>query len=168
MMETVKFLPVSQPAQVQTMCDLAARIWTEHYTPLLGEAQVAYMVEKFQSVPAVTRQIGKDGYEYFLMDLDGQTAGYMGVQPTGSKLFLSKLYIDAPFRGRKLARRALEFLEGVCKKREFSAIWLTVNRHNDGSIAAYQALGFETVRTQVTDIGSGYVMDDYIMEYGVD
>lgn len=166
-MEPVRFLPVTQSEQVQTMCEMAARIWTEHYTPIIGAAQVAYMVEQFQSVPAVTRQLEREGYEYFLMDSGGQTAGYLGIQPADGKLFLSKLYLDAPFRGKKLARRALEYLVNICKRRGLSVIWLTVNRHNDGSIAAYHALGFQTVRTQAADIGNGYVMDDYIMEYEV-
>jgi ribosomal protein S18 acetylase RimI-like enzyme len=43
-------------------------------------------------------------------------------------------------------------------------IWLTVNRYNDATIAVYEKKGFRTVRTQVADIGNGFVMDDYIME----
>lgn len=166
-MESVRFCAVTRPEQVQVMCDMAARIWTEHYTPIIGAAQVTYMVEQFQSVPAVTRQLEREGYEYFLMDSGGQTAGYLGIQPADGKLFLSKLYLDASFRGKKLARRALEFLVEMCRQQGLSVIWLTVNRHNDGSIAAYHALGFQTVRTQAADIGNGYVMDDYIMEYEV-
>lgn len=167
-MGTVRFLPATQPEQVQKMCDMAARIWQEHYTPIIGAAQVAYMVERFQSVSAVTRQMQCEGYEYFLIEYDGQTAGYMGIQPADGKLFLSKLYLDVSFRGKKLARRALEFLITICKERGLSAVWLTVNRYNDGSIAAYRALGFQTIRTAVADIGNGYVMDDYIMEYEVE
>jgi ribosomal protein S18 acetylase RimI-like enzyme len=42
-------------------------------------------------------------------------------------------------------------------------LWLTVNRHNTGSIAFYQHLGFKVSGTVVQDIGSGFVMDDYKM-----
>ena len=48
------------------------------------------------------------------------------------------------------------------------ALYLTVNRENAGSIAAYLAMGFRKVREQVTDIGEGYVMDDFIMEKAVE
>ena len=43
-------------------------------------------------------------------------------------------------------------------------IWLTVNRRNERAIGAYRRTGFREVRAQVTDIGGGYVMDDYVME----
>ena len=47
------------------------------------------------------------------------------------------------------------------------AIWLTVNKYNANTIAAYKKMGFETIGDGVTDIGSGYVMDDYFMECSV-
>ena len=166
-MEPVKFVAVTQQAQVHMVCELAARIWKEHYTPIIGGEQVDYMLETLQSVPAVTRQMEQEGYQYYLLETGGRTAGYVGIQPGGGKLFLSKLYVDKPFRGKKLARRALEFLEQYCREHGLSVIWLTVNRHNDDSIAAYHALGFQTVRQEVADIGHGYVMDDFIMEYEV-
>ena len=43
-------------------------------------------------------------------------------------------------------------------------IRLTVNKHNDNSIAAYKKMGFETIDSVKTDIGGGYYMDDFVME----
>ena len=40
---------------------------------------------------------------------------------------------------------------------------LTVNRNNK-SLSFYQKLGFKIIGEQNLDIGSGYFMDDYIME----
>ena len=115
-MEPVKFVAVTQQAQVHMVCELAARIWKEHYTPIIGGEQVDYMLETLQSVPAVTRQMEQEGYQYYLLETGGRTAGYVGIQPGGGKLFLSKLYVDKSFRGKKLARRALEFLEQYCRE----------------------------------------------------
>ena len=47
-------------------------------------------------------------------------------------------------------------------------IWLTVNKRNDDSIAIYKKFGMEIIRSEVTDIGSGYVMDDYVFGYHMD
>ena len=55
-------------------------------------------------------------------------------------------------------------MEGECRRRALKAIWLTVNRRNERAIGAYRRAGFREVRAQVTDIGGGYVMDDYVME----
>ena len=48
--------------------------------------------------------------------------------------------------------------------RNLDAMYLTVNKHNDIAIRAYEAKGFETIEAAETDIGEGFIMDDYIME----
>ena len=40
---------------------------------------------------------------------------------------------------------------------------ISVNKRNARAIAAYQRNGFVIADSVVTDIGSGFVMDDYIM-----
>ena len=55
-------------------------------------------------------------------------------------------------------------MEEYSLKNGKKAIWLTVNKYNDHTIDVYRHRGFQTVRSQVSDIGNGYVMDDYVME----
>jgi ribosomal protein S18 acetylase RimI-like enzyme len=55
-------------------------------------------------------------------------------------------------------------LEDLCRRDGLPKIWLTVNRNNSNSIKTYESLGFVKSRTQIADIGEGFVMDDYIME----
>ena len=52
--------------------------------------------------------------------------------------------------------------------RNLNKIWLSCYRFNESTLAVYEHLGFQKVRTEVTDIGQGYVMDDYILEYKVE
>ena len=40
-------------------------------------------------------------------------------------------------------------------------------KYNKNSLAVYRHLGFDTVDTQEADIGGGFIMDDYIMEYRI-
>jgi len=157
--------PVQTTEQIQEAANLAETIWTEHYTSLIGSAQVAYMIEKFQSVPAITDQI-KQGYRYYLMKCDGISVGYTAIlsQPMEKSLFLSKIYVEKSCRGRHSTSQTVAFLKEICRKEGLKKIWLTVNKGNHSSIAVYEHLGFSKVRAAVTDIGEGYVMDDYIME----
>lgn len=159
----VEFYPVKTDGNIEELCTLADGIWHEHFTPIIGGAQVEYMVEKFQSVPAVTEQL-RQGYEYFLLLLEGRAVGYTGIHAENGELFLSKLYLRKENRGKGYARQAMNFLEELCRQRGLSKIWLTVNRHNDNTIAAYKAMGLTIVREQKADIGGGFFMDDYIME----
>ena len=153
--------------QVREIADLAKVIWNEHFTPIIGKDQVDYMVEKFQSYPALKEQIS-EGYEYYQIVSGGEFCGYIGIHPgEDNRLFLSKLYLKKESRGHHLATGAFSFLKEICRERGYSAIWLTCNKHNDNSLGVYRHFGFEIIDTQEADIGGGFIMDDYIMEYKI-
>lgn len=146
------------------LAELASRVWNEYFPCILTEEQIDYMVEKFQSLPAMTDQVEHQGYEYYFLCDGGEPVGYMGIQPQEDKLFLSKLYLTKENRGKGYSSQAFSFLEEYSLKNGKKAIWLTVNKYNDHSIDVYRHRGFQTVRSQISDIGNGYVMDDYVME----
>ena len=153
--------------QVREIADLAKVIWNEHFTPIIGKDQVDYMVEKFQSYLALKEQLS-EGYEYYQIFSDGEFCGYTGIHPgEANRLFLSKLYLKKESRGHHLATGAFSFLKEICRERGYSAIWLTCNKHNDNSLGVYRHFGFEIIDTQEADIGGGFIMDDYIMEYKI-
>jgi ribosomal protein S18 acetylase RimI-like enzyme len=158
------FPNVETEEEVAYLAQLASEIWYEYFVSIISNEQIDYMVEKFQSVHAITDQIKNQGYEYYFMNVNGKTIGYLGIKQEEGKLFLSKLYIQKEHRGKGYASQAMEFLVEICKDRRLGIIWLTVNRYNDATIAVYEKKGFRTVRTQVADIGNGFVMDDNIME----
>ena len=60
-MNTVNIIPAKSDSEIHEIANLAEEIWHQHFTPIIGEAQVNYMVEKFQSYPALREQIGQDG-----------------------------------------------------------------------------------------------------------
>lgn len=143
---------------------LAKEIWTEHYLPLLGEAQVRYMLETVQSEEAVRTQMEQQKVTYFLLREGGETAGYLGWQERPDELFLSKLYLKKEFRGRGLGRAALDFAVGMAERSGKARLFLTVNKANAGAIAAYERAGLTRAASICTDIGGGFVMDDYVYE----
>ncbi len=148
---------------IQNTARLAQMIWREHFTPIIGEKQVDYMLDKFQSAPAIAEQI-RQGYLYFALMSDNRQIGYTAFRIDDDTLFLSKLYIQKEFRGRGYARIVLDKAEETAKKNTKPVVRLTCNKNNANSLAAYKKLGFLIVREEKTDIGSGFFMDDYILE----
>lgn len=148
---------------IQDTARLAQMIWREHFTPIIGEKQVDYMLDKFQSAPAIAEQI-RQGYLYFALMSDNRQIGYTAFRIDDDVLFLSKLYIQKEFRGRGYARIVLDKAEETAKKNTKPVVRLTCNKNNANSLAVYKKLGFLTVREEKTDIGSGFFMDDYILE----
>ena len=119
-------------------------------------------LRRFQNASA-----GAEGYRYYLVYAGAELIGYTGVHPEEELLFLSKLYLKKQHRGHGYGRKMIEFVAGLARELGKSGVYLTVNRYNENTIAVYHATGFETVRTQVADIGNGYVMDDYVMQLAV-
>lgn len=92
-MYTVSILQAKTDSEIQDIATLAEDIWHQHFTPIIGEAQVNYMVNKFQSHPAIKSQVENNGYEYYQIYSSHTLAGYAGIHPEEDALFLSKLYI---------------------------------------------------------------------------
>ena len=166
-MKNITILTTKTDSEIKDVAVLANEIWHQHFIPIIGEAQVEYMVEKFQSYPAISKQINENGYEYFRIYLDDIFAGYTGVHEEDGALFLSKLYIKQDCRGHKLASHTLQFLIALCKERNLKKIWLTCNKYNANTLAIYDHLGFKVTDEQVADIGNGFVMDDFILTYEI-
>lgn len=157
----VKYLP-----ELRELAELAEKIWHECFTTIISVGQIDYMVEKFQSLEAMTKQVEEQNYTYLAVREDGELCGYIGIKPeSDDRFFLSKLYLREDKRGRGIAsqmlRRVFEEARNHGKKR----VYLTVNKHNDHAVDVYKKTGFIVADTAVTDIGNGYVMDDFIMEY---
>ncbi len=148
---------VSSPTDAELVADLAERCWRHHYTPIIGEAQVDYMLTKFQSTPAILEQIA-EGRDYRLIE-DESPLGYLATD-LSDQLFLSKLYILPEQQGRGAGRWAVEEL---AKAHPDLEIHLTVNKHNHGTIVFYERVGFFKGEAVVADIGNGFVMDDWKM-----
>lgn len=162
----VQCIPV-RAQEIETLSKTATQIVKQHFDPIIGAAQNNYMIAKFQTPAAIQEQI-QQGYQYYWVQVDHENAGFLAFYPRDGKLYLSKFYLAEAFRGRHLARPMLEFVVGEAKKAQLSTIFLNVNRNNVQAITAYEHLGFGIVCEEQNDIGNGFVMDDYVLEYSLD
>ncbi len=161
------FRLVVKSEDIQTLAGMADEIWKEHYISINAIDCIEYMLEKFQSYEAISEQIEKENYEYYFVIYENNIVGYIGIQPQDNYLFLSKLYILQNYRGLSLGKKCIEFVKQKAKEKNLTKITLTVNKKNYGSIEFYKFQGFKIIQSVVTDIGNGYAMDDYIMEYNL-
>lgn len=160
----IDLIEVHSEAQISDVAHLAREIWEEHYVPIVGQEQIDYMLDKFQSERAIAEQLA-GAHEYYIVIHDGKSVGYTAVVPNLSEatLMISKIYVKKSVRGRGLGRKMLEFVENLCRKRQIETIWLTVNKNNLLSIAWYSRMGFTNTGSTLQEIGGGFVMDDFRM-----
>ena len=162
------FEPVETDEQIVGLSQIADEIWHEYWPALIGEAQTDYMVEKFQSEEAIRRDVAENNYEYWIL-LDGDTeevVGYTGghEEPETNRYFISKIYLFESQRGKGYARQVVDFYNDLCLERNLHAMYLTVNKGNELGVRAYKGTDFEIIDAVETDIGKGFIMDDFIME----
>ncbi|RHN03070.1 GNAT family N-acetyltransferase [Dielma fastidiosa] len=150
--------------ELQTLAKLAEKIWNNYFLGIITQEQIDYMVAMNQSYPAIKKAIQEQHYRYYLAYEGDVMVGYMGVKPESERLFLSKLYLDAPARGKGYASLLFKQAVEYCKELGLKAIYLTCNKHNEHSLAVYRKKGFKVIDEAETDIGQGFIMDDYIME----
>lgn len=164
----MKLIEVLTDEQMKKTAVLADEIWHECFQSMISLGQIDYMLNKFQSYYAIKKQIDENGYKYYIIHKNGEHIGYTAVKhESDGRLFLSKIYIKKEYRGKGYSKQAFEFLIDYCKKSGLNALWLTVNKHNDGAIAVYEKIGFKKIDEAVTDIGNNYVMDDYFYQLDV-
>ena len=191
---TLYFIPVRTGSDQETLAQLAGEIWREYWPSRIGCAQTEYMVEQSQSLAAIERDMAEHDYEYwFLVESDGVASdasggagdagdasdagdakgapwgnimGFTGGhdEPATDRFFISKIYLLDSARGKGYCRRVVEFYTALCQTRGLRAMYLTVNKYNELGIRAYKGTGFEVIDSVETDIGSGFIMDDFIME----
>lgn len=164
---TIRMIPVTEKTQITAVCRLAEEIWHDAYDALLPPGQTVYMIEKFQSPAAVTKQMEAAGYQYYLIETSGEHVGFLAIVPNhkrAGEMLLSKIYLLSACRGQGVIRRAFSFIFDFARENRIHKIWLTVNKENFHAQAVYRHFGFQTTDSVKADIGNGYFMDDYIME----
>lgn len=170
----VTFAPITTEEDQIKLADMAYTIWNEYWPSRIGQDQVDYMVKSFQSLEAIKRDMAEHAYDYWFIHSEengeDRIVGYTGGhdEPETNRYFISKIYLLAEERGRGFASKTIRHYEDLCRERGFSAMYLTVNKYNELGIRAYEGKGFITIDSTVTDIGEGFVMDDFIMEKKVD
>ena len=168
---TTEFVAVTTPEQQSKLAHIAHDIWNEYWPDIIGQAQTDYMVKNFQSLEAIERDMAQNQYEYWFVVADAHTenervVGYTGghTEAETNRFFISKIYLFKHERGRHFASNVITFYEHLCVQRGLRGMYLTVNKNNTLGIRAYEGKGFVTIDAVETDIGNGFIMDDYIME----
>lgn len=160
------WVEVETDEQIKELCKLAKEIWNEYSIRFISQEQIDYMLEKFQSEQSVKGQINFQKYRYYFLEEDGENIGYFAIQHKKDELFLSKVYIKKDFRGKGYFRKAFNnAITRLATEMELPKITLTVNKYNLPSVCIYENMGFYRKDSVETDIGNGYIMDDYVYEF---
>jgi D-tyrosyl-tRNA(Tyr) deacylase len=143
---------------------VAEKAWPPTYRGIISDAQISYMLDRMYS-PAAIREAAAAGTPYYLVRADGADAGVCSVDlrpAADGSAELHKLYLLPAYWGRGVGGWLLAELCRRAKEAGATSVWLRVNKNNARAQKAYKAAGFSNVRAVCTDIGEGFVMDDFV------
>ena len=146
---------------IPELSELAVKIWNAYYPEVITQAQIDYMLGQSYTAEALRKQMQDDKHVFTGAYLDGKMAGYISVSTDGlGEYFIHKLYVDTSFHRKGIGSALFEY---VFDKTNFTAIRLTVNRHNYKAVNFYFRIGFIIEKVADFDIGNGFVMNDFVM-----
>ncbi len=154
--------------ELHVVHELAHEIWPRVYPGIITHAQIEHMLERSYGVDHMSAEMA-GGVCYALIESGGKAIGYLACEPLAAErvLFIHKLYLHPDWHGIGAGARALEWLQSRAVEGGQRVLRLRVNIHNAPAIRAYLRAGFTFAGEIVTDIGGGFVMDDYQMEKNV-
>lgn len=166
-MAAVHFTAAS-PCDLALLQRLAREIWHAHYPGIISVEQVEYMLARMYSEPTLTQELGA-GVSWEIIHADGTPVGFLSysLELAQNRVTLHKLYVLAAWHGQGVGQAGIARVRDYAIAMKVAAVSLHVNKHNTKAIRAYQRAGFRIAESVVSDIGAGFVMDDYRMELAV-
>ena len=157
------------PEEIPAVSLLAARIWNECYASIISSEQITYMLGKMFGERLIGEEL-RAGVVWEYIIFNETIAGFLAcsLDRPSSTLRLHKLYLLSEFRGRGLAQETLRSIADQARQQHATSVSLTVNKRNERALRAYERAGFKIVDDVVTDIGQGFVMDDYVMRLNLE
>lgn len=153
---------------VSLIQDLARRSWKNAYAEILSEEQMEYMLSEMYSKAELESQLQNPNYQYYLIvDEDNNSyEGFIGYEHNyeDKTTKLHRIYLIPESKGKGLGKLALQFLNKKVSENGNKRIILNVNKHN-AARNFYESQGYRVYDEGVFDIGNGFVMDDFLMEF---
>ena len=143
--------------------ELCFRVWPQTYAPILSHDKIGYMLELMYNPASLQKQMN-DGSQFIFVCEDENPVGYAAYfEKTPSIFHLDKIYILPSQQGKGTGRFVINFIIDEIKQTGATSLQLQVNRNNKAK-NFYEKLGFVVIGYQDFDIGSGFFMNDYVME----
>ena len=150
---------------IDALVALTRDTWQRHYTTIISQAQIDYMLAQRYAPDFIRAQLARDDLWWDALHVDGVLTGFAqserGERPGDMKI--DKLYMRYDARGQGFGGALVRHVEQRARTLGCDRLYLQVNKNNTSAIGAYRKHGFEIVESATFAIGTGFVMDDYIM-----
>lgn len=145
--------------------ELAIATWPDTFADILSSNQIDYMLEQMYSVDSLKKQM-KNGHHFILAKDNNEIVGFASYElnyKNEPKTKIHKIYILPFVQKEGVGTSLINFIKQEALKHNNPTLTLNVNRQNK-SVLYYKKQDFEIVKEENIDIGSGFLMEDFVME----
>jgi GNAT superfamily N-acetyltransferase len=162
--DRTKIIPATEQ-HLPAIAELAGTIWRACYPGIISHAQIEYMLARMYALDTLREELHSQRIRYYVLLAENKPTGFAsyGHTPEPNVMKLHKLYVIPEWHGHGLGSLLLRHIEGEVCVAGAHRLVLSVNKRNSQAITAYKQNGFVITESVVTDIGGGFVMDDYVM-----
>ena len=153
-------------SDIPVIQDLSSRIWREHYPGIITHAQIDYMLGKMYASGVIRDEILNKGYRYVVVMMGKEAVGYIAYrfEDPDRAVMISKLYLLPSLHGKGIGSRMLRYVkEDALRMGAKRTLSLREQEQQQRPSRPTSGSGSRKPRAVVTDIGGGFVMDDYRM-----
>ncbi|MES2366058.1 MAG: GNAT family N-acetyltransferase [Pseudomonadota bacterium] len=164
------YIAALQDDQAEELGELARYIWHKHYPGIISLAQIDYMLRQRYAAASIRQQLGQPGHWWKMARNDTGLIGFTHyfLDDDPQRIKLDKIYVHPAWQRKGVGATLLEQAESEARQQGRHILTLRTNKHNHIALAAYQKYGFIVAAEVVTEIGGGFVMDDYVLEKALD
>ncbi|KIA88903.1 hypothetical protein OA86_09050 [Kaistella jeonii] len=126
------------------------------------------MLSEMYSSAVISTQIKNSNYHYYLIINEDQIVGFIGFELhyEGKTTKLHRIYLLPEAKGKNIGKEGMNFLKEEVASNADNRIILKVNKDNAAK-NFYESQGYKVYEEGIFDIGNGFVMDDYLMEFTI-
>ncbi|SHK07298.1 GNAT family N-acetyltransferase [Epilithonimonas mollis] len=159
----------AEQKDISIIQELAKKSWNFAYVDIISQGQIDYMLDLMYSEETLGQHFENPDYQYYLVQENNEFLGFIGFEfhQESETTKLHRIYFLKEAQGKGLGKKAVEFVINEAKKVDDKRVTLTVNKNNSAQ-KFYESQGFKVYDEAIFDIGNGYVMDDYLMEFIID
>lgn len=158
-------ISIAQKSQLFIIKELAYIIWPVAYGEILSKDQLDYMLDLIYTIESLEKQVDKN-HVFLLVEDNNQFIGFASYElnfENSNKTKIQKLYVLPEIQGKGIGKQLINYIKQIAADNKNLGLILNVNRFNKAK-DFYLKYGFEITKEIKIDIGSNYIMDDYVME----
>ncbi len=147
-------------AELEIVRDLALQIWPKCYRSIIAPDHIDSMLSALFDLDTLEQDITEKGHIYWVIRVGHRDVGFASAHLDGTRVWLTKLYILADYRGFGLGKALISAAQDYFAPAAHMAV--CVHKEHDSAVDFCLRSGFSIDREIPFSLGA-YGFTDYVM-----